>query len=193
MGFPLPDYETAMDWEKKGLVPSGANAHLPATHPSFKDVDDDKPLPGQRPRATKADKKELVKAAYDIVSMTWVVPVYTYSISNSRDAKKLISSKGHQRSAVSLCLGRCHHALTLFADDGIHRAESLGGPRPIIVIMTRMSKQLMDDDNLPPALKYIRDAIADMLGTKDNNPLIFWECQQEKSSKYGVKIQLRLA
>jgi len=192
MANPLPDYETAMEWERKGIVPPGTNAHLPATSPSFKDVDADLPTNGKRSRIPKKIKRDFVKASFDIVSMTWMVPVNLFAIGNARDTRKLIGSKGKQKEAVFLVMGRCHQALSLFADDGIHRSEAFGGPRTIKAILTRLSPREMDDDNSDYSMKYVRDAVADMLGTKDNNKMLKWEYGQEKHPLYGVKIQLRL-
>lgn len=65
---------------------------------------------------------------------------------------------------------------------------------PCNVRLTRIGRRL-DDDNLRGALKYIRDAIAELLvpglaiGRADDDERINWEYNQEKG-KVGVRIEV---
>lgn len=63
---------------------------------------------------------------------------------------------------------------------------------PAVVTMTRISPGTLDDDNLRPALKPIRDGIADAFGVADNDPRIEWRYAQErgKPKVYAVRIML---
>lgn len=67
---------------------------------------------------------------------------------------------------------------------------------PCLIKLTRIGKKLLDDDNLPVSMKYIRDAIADQIfpnlapGQADNDKRLKWEYSQEIGSKYGVKIEI---
>jgi hypothetical protein len=65
---------------------------------------------------------------------------------------------------------------------------------PCIVKITRIGRKL-DDDNLVAALKYIRDAIAELLvpgkavGRADDHKDIQWEYAQEKGA-VGIRIEV---
>jgi len=68
-------------------------------------------------------------------------------------------------------------------------------PLPCHVLLEREGRML-DDDNLPPSMKYIRDQIADMLvpglapGRADNDPRITWHYRQRqvKAKDCGVTV-----
>jgi len=63
---------------------------------------------------------------------------------------------------------------------------------PAIVTMTRISTGTLDDDNLRPALKSIRDGIADAFGVPDNDPRIEWRYVQAKGKRgeHAVRIKI---
>lgn len=65
-------------------------------------------------------------------------------------------------------------------------------PLPCTVTMTRLSPGLLDDDNLRPALKAIRDGIASRLGVADNDPRIRFEYDQRrcKPGGFGVEVSI---
>ncbi len=65
-------------------------------------------------------------------------------------------------------------------------------PFPCVVTLTRISPGTLDDDNLRPALKSIRDGIADAFGVADNDPRIDWRYAQEKCKpkRYGVRVKI---
>lgn len=70
---------------------------------------------------------------------------------------------------------------------------------PCIVTLTRIAPRKLDDDNLPPCFKWIRDTIADHLipglapGRADSDPKIKWEYAQLKGDphQYAVEIQIK--
>jgi hypothetical protein len=68
-------------------------------------------------------------------------------------------------------------------------------PFPCRIKLTRLGKKILDDDNLPVSMKYIRDAIADQIfpglapGQADNDKRLSWEYNQQISKDYGVLVQ----
>ena len=65
---------------------------------------------------------------------------------------------------------------------------------PVQVSLVRSSSQLLDDDNLQSAFKYIRDTIADYFiegklpGRADADPRITWKYDQEKGPTKSIRI-----
>lgn len=61
---------------------------------------------------------------------------------------------------------------------------------PVVVTMTRVAPSSgLDDDNLRPALKAVRDGIADVLGVDDRDWRVRWEYDQRRGP-WGVEIKL---
>ncbi|TAM22383.1 MAG: hypothetical protein EPN60_16960 [Nevskiaceae bacterium] len=60
---------------------------------------------------------------------------------------------------------------------------------PCVITLTRVSPgtRPMDDDNLPGALKAIRDGIADRIGIDDGDPRLTWRYAQRKGP-WGVEV-----
>jgi hypothetical protein len=142
----------------------------------------------KHPAGTKPKRrtKPLLVPECFVPPATWLIPVEVYSITNSRDIKAAIGRKGHQRRKVMHAMGKHHAALVFFADQGVHRNI------PIRVTMTKLGGRPMDDDNLPAALKHIRDAIADLLAIDDGSPLLKWVPQAAADERVGVKVELEL-
>jgi hypothetical protein len=63
---------------------------------------------------------------------------------------------------------------------------------PAIVLMTRLSSGELDDDNLRPALKSIRDGIADALGIDDRDPSVRWEYAQARCKRGDEGVRVRI-
>lgn len=67
---------------------------------------------------------------------------------------------------------------------------------PCSIKLTRLGPRELDWDNNIISLKYVRDAIAEILtqdfvpGRADSDKRIKWEYDQEKSKEYGVKIEI---
>ena len=62
-------------------------------------------------------------------------------------------------------------------------------PPPLVVTIIRVGPRRLDDDNLQGACKYVRDQIAELVGTDDGSPLYTWVYQQ-RSGKYGVEVEI---
>lgn len=62
---------------------------------------------------------------------------------------------------------------------------------PATIRLVRLSAGTLDDDNLRPALKSVRDGIADRLGIPDNDPRVTWSYAQErcKRGQAGVRVE----
>ncbi len=66
---------------------------------------------------------------------------------------------------------------------------------PIHIKLTRIGKKLLDSDNLPVSMKYIRDEVANYLipgkapGQADNDPRLSWEYDQKIGKNYGVILE----
>ncbi len=65
-------------------------------------------------------------------------------------------------------------------------------PLPCVVLLTRLSPGLLDDDNLQGACKAIRDGIADRLGVDDRDPRVTWNYAQERCvrGQFGVRVEI---
>lgn len=63
---------------------------------------------------------------------------------------------------------------------------------PCVVVMTRLSPGELDDDNLRPALKSIRDGIADALGVDDRDPAVRWEYAQARCKRGDEGVRVRI-
>jgi hypothetical protein len=67
-------------------------------------------------------------------------------------------------------------------------------PLPCHIKLTRLGKKLLDSDNLPVSMKWVRDSIADQLipgmaaGRADDDSRITWQYSQEISSEYFVVV-----
>lgn len=65
---------------------------------------------------------------------------------------------------------------------------------PVVVVMTRLSRGQLQDDNIYSALKHVRDGIADALGVDDADPRVTWRVAQAKPVggwPFGVRIEVR--
>lgn len=64
---------------------------------------------------------------------------------------------------------------------------------PVVINLTRISPRELDDDNLRPALKSIRDGITDALGLKDDrDKRLTWTYDQRrgKPKEYAVEVAI---
>lgn len=61
---------------------------------------------------------------------------------------------------------------------------------PCVVTLTRISPRLLDDDNLRPALKAVRDGVADRLGVDDRDPRVEWRYAQRKGAQKAVEVEM---
>ena len=116
--------------------------------------------------------------------MTFEVPVVTKASNNSREHWAIRARRVKaEREATRVCF---IEALRVFVRPN----------PPCTVRLTRLSPRLLDDgDNLPSAMKGIRDQVADELGlANDRDPRVTWLYAQEKRGKAegppAVKVQI---
>jgi hypothetical protein len=142
------------------------------------------------PKAKRTRMKDLVTPAF-MPPGTWLVPSRTHNCANQRGKLRGHMGKITQmRDAVFRTMGKNHEALIPFADYGIHAGYQ------IAVKLVRLGGNQMDvGDNLNIAMKWVRDAISDLLGTSDGptgtGSLITWEYGQERCDKVGVRVTIR--
>lgn len=63
---------------------------------------------------------------------------------------------------------------------------------PATVTLTRIAPGELDDDNLRPALKTIRDSIAQAIGIDDRDPRVTWAYGQQRGKRgvYRVRVSI---
>jgi hypothetical protein len=123
----------------------------------------------------------------------WMLPIKTVSEINSSEHWR-VKNKRHKQQQFFV--------RSLFN----HEAQEI--KLPCNVKLTRLSPCLMDDDNLPTSMKYIKDEIAAQLvpekvayyrrkgrlisnkGHADNDSRISWGYGQEKSKRQAVRIEI---
>jgi hypothetical protein len=66
---------------------------------------------------------------------------------------------------------------------------------PLVVSLTRVAPRALDDDNLRGCLKAARDAVADVLGIRDNDPRVTWTYAQTRGAPraHFVRIEIETA
>ena len=115
------------------------------------------------------------------------LPLRTYSEANARGLTRGAAIPKTKRVKE-------HRLYTLYT-----LADSFGPPPglPLAVQLTRIAPRALDDDNVPPALKAIRDGVADWLagayrkGQDRQNGLIWRYAQRREDSLcYAVEIVL---
>ena len=61
---------------------------------------------------------------------------------------------------------------------------------PARILLVRLSAGTLDDDNLRPALKSVRDGVADGLGIADNDPRVTWDYAQERCKRGQTAVRV---
>lgn len=105
----------------------------------------------------------------------FTLPIRTVNPTNNRQHWRTVwqRSKRQRRDAL---VGTKPHAVAL----------------PVDVTLTRHSPGTLDDDNLRPALKAVRDGIADAFGVPDNDPRIRWHYDQAKAPRGQHFVTVRI-
>ncbi len=113
----------------------------------------------------------------------FIVPFRTVNITNVREhwSKRAKRAKFHRSGAWLVARRYTNSAEMPKLDAGL------------VVTMTRISPGTLDDDNLRPALKSIRDGIADAFGVADNDPRIEWRYAQEKGKRGYHAVRVTIA
>lgn len=113
----------------------------------------------------------------------WILPIKTVSEANKHEHWSA-SSKRHKAQKTRI--------------KWQFKIESAKISIPCIIKLTRISPRILDDDdNLPMAFKWIKDAIADNLipglavGRADSDPRLKFQFAQEKGKpkEYAIKVE----
>jgi hypothetical protein len=103
---------------------------------------------------------------------SYFLPIKTVTGLNAREHWTKRAKRVKSERTITACVIRSH-------------------PTPCIVLMTRLSERLCDDDNLQGACKAIRDEVAKICGVDDGpNGPITWMYAQEKCKRgqFGVRV-----
>lgn len=117
----------------------------------------------------------------------WLVPLRV-ECSGNRSAidRKRIGRSGRERRPVFYTLCRYHRELAPFVD---HLTD--GGR--LRISLTRLGPGKMDTLNVGDAVKYVADAVADILAIDDGDGRLEWVLNSERAAGYGVRVELRFA
>lgn len=110
-----------------------------------------------------------------------VLPVRTVTESNAKEHWRTRHARaGNQRAITGTGMGRLRAAHGL-------------PPFPVAVRLVRLAPgtRPMDDDNLPSAMKHVRDEIAAAYGVDDGDRRWRWSYDQERAGGYGVRVEIR--
>ena len=80
------------------------------------------------------------------------------------------------------------------AETRLHLRNLIAVQFPVVIELTRIAPRELDDDNLRPALKSIRDGVTDALGlTDDRDKRLTWEYGQRKGKprQYAVDVKIK--
>lgn len=130
-----------------------------------------------------------------MTKIEWYLPLKTISEANSSE-HWTSKSKRHKQQQ--------------FFVRALFNRESRPITTPCCIKLTRLGPRYLDaDDNLPMALKWIKDEIAECLfpenkkiykdkkgkervlkGRSDDSPLVKWEYSQEKAVICGIRIEI---
>lgn len=109
------------------------------------------------------------------------LPISTVSESNRRDHWTARAKRSRDNRTVA----RVMFAKARFDATG---EIYLGGHA--VVTLTRISPRMLDDDNLRPALKAVRDGIADALQIDDRDPRVQWRYDQRNGAVQAVEVRM---
>lgn len=121
---------------------------------------------------------------------TVTLPLKTVSEANGRDhwAQKARRARSQRLAARALVW---QHPMTARAVE----AAMSGQSGAVVVTLARVAPGTLDDDNLRPALKAVRDGVADALGVDDRHPAIRWQYAQHRAGRgqWAVAVQIEIA
>jgi hypothetical protein len=113
--------------------------------------------------------------------LEWTLPIHTISEANSSEHWTM----KHKRHQIQ-------KRWIWFAFQDLQKKIIL----PCHIKLTRIGKRLLDSDNLPSSLKWVRDAVADHIipglkpGQADGDERISWEYGQQRGKEYAVIIRI---
>jgi len=112
------------------------------------------------------------------------LPLATVSESNKRDHWTVRAKRSRDNRTV---------ARVMFAKARFEATGEIYLSGRAVVTLTRISQRMLDDDNLRPALKAVRDGIADALQIDDRDPRVKWEYGQRKGKPQAVEVTFEAA
>ena len=105
--------------------------------------------------------------------MRFHIPLRLPSLANERYAWwELARVKKQQKLTTKLCM----------------RGREVPPP-PLLVTITRVGPQRLDDDNLSSACKYVRDQIAAIVGIDDGSDQYTWRYEQ-RIGEFNVEVEV---
>lgn len=137
--------------------------------------------PAAKASAPKPGKVAAMRKTWDIprspLPVEFEAPIKTTSESNSSQREGWWAKDNRhktQRRVIALTFRAGGHPL----------------PMPLLLVtLTRIASEPLDDDNLRGALKSCRDEVAFILGVDDRSPLVEWAVAQEQG-KHTVEERL---
>ncbi len=109
------------------------------------------------------------------------LPLVTVSESNRRDHWTVRAKRSRDNRTV---------ARVMFAKARFDATGQIYLSGRAVVTLTRISPRMLDDDNLRPALKAVRDGIADALQIDDRDPRVEWRYAQRKGVQKAVEVEM---
>lgn len=119
--------------------------------------------------------------------ITLEIPVKTVSLTNAREPWRARHGRAKRQREATWAVWI---AAPFARREPIARRIERDGA--VTVTLTRLAPGELDDDNLPPSLKSIRDEIAACLGCDDRDPRITWRYQQQRTKRgdYRVRVEV---
>lgn len=112
--------------------------------------------------------------------MRFTIPIRLPSLNNARmNWRAMVALKAEQKAATKV-----------FMTDHMNRTGEIIPDMPLLVMLTRIGPQQMDDDNLAGACKYVRDQIATIIGVDDGSSLYNWQYKQRLGKVYSVEVEI---
>ncbi len=111
--------------------------------------------------------------------ITFEIPIRLISTANAREHWRAVAKRKKEHRALGV----------LYTT--VRVSEAGGIKPPFDIIITRLGKRLLDDDNLSGSAKFLRDGIADALNVDDGDvSKIRFVYRQECGKIYGARIQI---
>ena len=122
------------------------------------------------------------------------MPIRLKSIANGSQGnwRGKAFEKQRQKEAARIHTASALNGLAQFNALLASTGRSPIGP-PTQIIITRIGKRKLDDDNLAYAAKAVRDGIAKAIGIDDGDDRLSWKYEQEIGKEYGVRVEIREA
>lgn len=106
------------------------------------------------------------------------------------------NARGHTRGGLGRINAKQRAELTAAVGPDLRRLAAVDGGQEWLIHFTRIAPARLDDDNLRPAFKAYRDAVAALLGRDDRPGTgLHWGYSQRRGAprSYAMELTLRLA